>query len=195
LEHRELLKKVILVSTALSTVWIGTPADAGPLIGAAAATAATLFQASAAGVGIQAFGFLGLSGWGAVAAQFAVRAVLGYALNALSSKPKPTVEPYKANVNQLGPALPQQVIYGETRVGGAIFYQALSNSDRTLHRCIAFAGHEIDSYQELYLNDQLVTVDVNGDVDDPSGAPWNTVNLQLYTGRMIKPQTLILLLL
>jgi hypothetical protein len=182
LEHRELLKKVILVSTALSTVWIGTPADAGPLIGAAAATAATLFQASAAGVGIQAFGFLGLSGWGAVAAQFAVRAVLGYALNALSSKPKPTVEPYKANVNQLGPALPQQVIYGETRVGGAIFYQALSNSDRTLHRCIAFAGHEIDSYQELYLNDQLVTVDVNGDVDDPSGAPWNTVNLQLYTG-------------
>jgi hypothetical protein len=177
-----LLKKVLLVSTALSTIWIGTPADAGPLIGAAAATAATLFQASAANVGVGAFGFLGLSGWGAVAAQFAVRAVLGYALNALSSKPKPSVDEYKANVNQLGAVLPQQVIYGQTRVGGAVFYQVLSNSDTTLHRCIAFAGHEIDSYQELYLNDQLVTIDGNGDITDPAGAPWNTVNLKLYTG-------------
>jgi hypothetical protein len=176
------LKKILLVSTALSTVWIGTPAEAGPLLGAAAATAASLFQASAAGVAIQSITFFGLSGWGAVAAQFAVRAVLGYALNALSSKPKPTVDNYKANVNQLGVALPQQVIYGETRVGGAIFYQALSNSNTTLHRLIAFAGHEIDSFQELYINDQIVTIDGNGDVDDPVGSPWNTVNLKLFTG-------------
>jgi hypothetical protein len=180
------LKKILLVSTALSTVWFATPADAGPLLGAVAGTAATLFQASAMAGGlaanIGAFGFLGLTGWGAVAAQFAVRAVLGYALNALSSKPKPTVDEYKANVNQLGAVLPQQVIYGETRVGGAIFYQALSDSDTVLHRLIAFAGHEIDSYQELYINDQLVTIDGNGDVDFPTGAPWDTVNLRLYTG-------------
>jgi hypothetical protein len=33
---------------------------------------------------------------------------------------------------------------------------------------MAFAGHEVDSYQEIYLNDEVVTLDVNGNVTSPS---------------------------
>jgi hypothetical protein len=133
LEHRKLLKKVLLVSTALSTsldwyscrCWTsdwGCCCYCGYLVSSFCCRCCC-FELSVS---------LASSGWGAVAAQFAVRAVLGYALNALSSKPKPTVDNYKANVNQLGVALPQQVIYGQTRVGGAVFYQALSNSPTQL---------------------------------------------------------------
>lgn len=160
-----MLKKFLLVTTALCVVW-PDPANAGPLIGAVAATAGSIFSAGglAAVAKFTMFGGL-LTGWGAVAAQFAIRAVLGYALNALSSKPAPALnEGYTINVNQLGTVLPHQIIYGETRVGGAVFYQGLTNSDTHLHRMIAFAGHEIESYEKIFINDTEVTLDGSGNV-------------------------------
>lgn len=140
---------------------------------AAAATASSVVSAGSIGaVTFSGFG-LSLSGIAAVGAQFAVRAALGYALNALSSSTTrggATSRGYQS-VNQLGTTLPHQVIYGETRIGGAIFYQTLtssgSNQDR-LHRLIAFAGHEIDSYQAIYLDDEQVTLDGSGNVTAPS---------------------------
>jgi len=110
----------------------------------------------------------------AVAVDFAVRATLGYALNALSSSTTrggATTRGYQ-NVNQLGVALPHQVIYGETRIGGAVFYQAITSSSGNkqdqLNRLIAFAGHEIDSYQAIYLNDEELTLDGSGNVTAPA---------------------------
>lgn len=108
-----------------------------------------------------------------VVVDFAIRAVLGYALNALSSSSTraPAVNRGYQNANQLGPALPHQIIYGETTIGGAIFYQALStatSTDDRLHRLIAFAGHEIESFEAIYLNGEEVTLDANGDVTAPS---------------------------
>ena len=91
---------------------------------AAAATASSLIGAGGiASASFSAFG-LSLTGFAAVGAQFAVRAALGYALNALSSSTTrggATSRGYQ-NVNQLGVALPHQVIYGETRIGGSVFY-------------------------------------------------------------------------
>lgn len=113
-----------------------------------------------------AFG-LSLTGWGAAFAQFAIRAALGYALNALAPKPGGLSRGYQ--VNSVGAALPHAVIYGEVRTGGAVFYQTTTGTaNRYLHRCIAFAGHEIDSFTTFYLNDEAVTLDGSGNVTAPA---------------------------
>lgn len=141
------------------------------LIPAVAGTA--IAASTGALIGGTALTALGASFATRIAVDFAVRAALGYALNALSSSTTrgASVSRGYQSVNQLGPALPHQIIYGETRIGGSIFYQALttgvSTNDR-LHRLIAFAGHEIDSYQAIYLNDEEVTLDGSGNVTSPS---------------------------
>ena len=82
--------------------------------------------------------------------------------------PKPGSISRGYTVNSIGPALSHAVIYGEVKVGGAVFYQTTTSSDRYLHRCIAFAGHEVDSYTAFYLNDEEVTLDGGGNVTAPA---------------------------
>jgi hypothetical protein len=164
--------KALLFLSCSALAMMASPAIADPFSAAVALISTGISVATTAG-GIAAFSFLGLSGLAAVGATFAVRAALGYALNALSSSSikAPEVSRGYQNVNQLGTALPHQIIYGETRIGGAVFYQTLTTGTSTndrLHRLIAFAGHEIESYEAIYLNDDEVTIDENGDVTAPS---------------------------
>jgi hypothetical protein len=166
------MKKLLLTTcSAVALLW-AAPAAADPFSAAIAATLSA--SATAGGIGALSFslGSLTLTGAGAFAAQVAVRAALGYALNALTSKPSGVSRGYSTNVNQIAPSMPHQIIYGETKVGGAIFYQTLTSSNASsqdrLHRCIAFAGHEIDSYQAIYLNDEEVTLDATGNVTHPT---------------------------
>ena len=143
-----------------------TPASADPISMAIASTASAVFGTAG---GIGAFTFMGLSaGWTSVLASVAVRSALGFALNALTKRPKAESLNRGYNVNTLGPALAHQIVYGKTRVGGAVFYQASSNGNKYLHRCIAVAGHEIESYETIYLNDEPVTLDGSGNVTSPS---------------------------
>lgn len=165
------MKRLLLTSCAAAALLVATPqrAEAEPISLAVAALSTASLGSSA--FAFSAFGFT-LKGFSAVAANFAVRAALGYALNALASKPGAMSRGYNTNVNQLGAALPHQIIYGETRVGGAVTYQTVTSSgggrtDR-LHRVIAFAGHEIDSFQSIFLDDQEVTLDTNGNVTAPA---------------------------
>ena len=121
-------------------------------------------------------GFLGMGLFG----HFLVTTAMGAALNALAPKPKaPTIsgsQGYQINGAQgyqingaSGSALDHQIIYGEARVGGVRIYDAATGSNNEfLHRIVAFAGHEIDSYQQIYLNDEVVTLDGNGNVTSPS---------------------------
>lgn len=152
-----------------STLFIHTPepAEADPISLAVATTVASVASATAAGT---AFTFLGLAGLPAVFASVAVRAALGFAMNALMSKGKQISGGY--TINELGPALPHAVIYGKTRVGGTIFYQSLTDNspdvNDLLHMCIAFAGHEIQSYDTIYFDDDAVTLDSDGNVTAPS---------------------------
>lgn len=122
--------------------------------------------------GLAAFSFLGFQGLAGVAARFLVTTAMGAALNALAPKPKaPTIsgsQGYQIN-GASGSALDHQIIYGEARVGGVRIYDAATGGNNEfLHRIIAFAGHEIDSYQQIYLNDEVVTLDGNGNVTSPS---------------------------
>ncbi len=67
-----------------------------------------------------------------------------------------------------------KLIYGRARVGGTLAYIEASSSgpdssgttqtgdNLFLHMVIIHAGHEVTSFDELYLNDDRVTVDANG---------------------------------
>lgn len=88
---------------------------------------------------------------------FLIRAGLGIALNALAPKPSAQAQGY--NVTQRGSALDHQIVYGRTKVAGAIVYDGTTgSSNKYLHRVLAFTGHEIDSFDEIWLNDYKLTV-------------------------------------
>ena len=68
--------------------------------------------------------------------------------------------------NSKGAALNQQIIYGSAKVGGAIvFDEASGTNNEYLSRIVAFAGHEIEEFSEIYFDNFKVTsLDANGNV-------------------------------
>ena len=110
----------------------------------------------------------GLGALGTFALGLATTVVLGAALRALMPKPSfGANRGYQTTV--IGTALDHQIIYGKMRVGGARIYdEATGTNNKYLHRIIAVAGHEIQSFDEIYVNDELITLDVNGDVTSPA---------------------------
>ena len=103
---------------------------------------------------------LGIS---ATMASFLIRAGIGLALSALAPKPSAPSRGY--TVTQRGTALDHQIIYGKTKTAGAVVFDATNgSSNKYLHRVLAFAGHEINSYEEIWLNDYKLTLNSNGEV-------------------------------
>lgn len=65
---------------------------------------------------------------------------------------------------------PHQYIYGETRCSGPLVYVETTGAKNIyMHKIIAFAAHEVDSFSYFYLNDEIVTLDANGFV---TNARW-----------------------
>jgi hypothetical protein len=113
-----------------------------------------------------AFGYTGIA---AAASHFLVTTALGAALNALTPKPSTASSNRGYQVTQSGSALDHQIIYGKVKVGGArVFDSTTGGSNKFLHRVLAFTGHEIESFDEIYINDELVTLDGSGNVTSPS---------------------------
>jgi hypothetical protein len=116
---------------------------------------------------------------------FLTNLALGAALKALT--PKPSVGGIGGSnrgyqTTAIGTALDHQIIYGKVRVGGARIYdEATGSTNEYLHRIIAFAGHEIQSFDEIYINDELATLDGSGNVTSPS--KYNgKVRIKLHLG-------------
>jgi len=110
--------------------------------------------------------------------QFLIRAAIGLALNALSPKPKQPGANRGYSVNSRGSALDHQIIYGKVKVGAAIVFDGTTGSNnKFLHRVLAFAGHEIESFDEIYINDAKVTnLESDGNVKEitlPDGTTSN----------------------
>jgi hypothetical protein len=100
---------------------------------------------------------------------FLTNLALGYALNALTPKPELSAAGAGyASVNALSPAAATGNIYGATRVGGITFYQETTNNNKFLHKLVAVAGHEVNAIGDIYLNDELVTLDGSGNITSPS---------------------------
>ena len=141
---------------------------------------------TAIGAGILASGFLGASLTLAFASSafllgLATTVVLGAAMRALMPK-------FSSGANRgyqttaIGTALDHQVIYGKMRVAGARIYDESTNEEgsednKYLHRIIAIAGHEIESYDKIYINDSYVNfsdIDEDGNISSVTDADGTT---------------------
>ena len=158
------MKKILFATTALTMVLIPSAAFAmPPVIAAVASVAGTLLM----GGTLTAIG--SLTGFGLAFAHVAIQSALGYAMQSLNKTGKVGTAGRGYDVNSVGPSLPHQIIYGEAKTGGAVFYQATSGVDNLyLHRCVAFAGHEIEGFQAFYFNDDLLILDASGNVTSPT---------------------------
>jgi len=130
---------------------------------------------------------LGAGALGTFFTHFLVTTAMGAALNALTPKPSLGGTRGYSIAGESGAALDHQIIYGRTRVGGARVYDASTGTNNNfLHRILAFAGHEIESYDEIYLNDEVVTLDGSGNVTSP--ARYNGfVRIKRYFGAATQP--------
>jgi predicted phage tail protein len=99
----------------------------------------------------------------------AATAATSMALNALIPKPKLQGVNRGYQTNARGSALDHQIIYGRVKTGGAIIYnEATGVNNKDLHRIIAYAGHEVTSFDEIYVNHEVVTLDGTGNVISPA---------------------------
>jgi hypothetical protein len=100
---------------------------------------------------------------------FLTTVALGLAMRALTPKPRLQGANRGYQVNARGSALDHQVLYGRVKTGGVIIYdEATGVNNKDLHRIIAYAGHEVTSFDEIYVNDELVTLDGTGNVISPA---------------------------
>lgn len=87
--------------------------------------------------------------------------------------PKPDQNPNNSNglqVNSKNALAPMQFVYGKARKGGTITFQEVTGgNNKILHQIISLAGHEIDSVEDVYLNDAIIQMS-NGDV---TSAIWD----------------------
>ena len=103
------------------------------------------------------------------ATNFALSLALGAAMKALTPKPSVSGSDRGYQTNSIGPAQDHQIIYGKVKVGGAIVYDETTGvNNKLLHRIIAIAGHEVESFDKFYFNDEEITIDSNGEVTSPS---------------------------
>lgn len=119
---------------------------------------------SAVGTGFTATGFVTAGSMfigGTMLTHFLASTAIGAAINALTPKPTtPGAAGY--TVTARGANLDHQIIYGETRVAGAVVADFLggdggSEGTRFLHRVQVMAGHEIESYEAIYMNSYKVS--------------------------------------
>ena len=120
------------ISTALATE--AAILASGSFLGFAAQTAASFFARS-----------------------FVTTLVLGALSQALAKKPSMSGLGGQS-VTGRSPIGPHKVIYGTSRVGGNIVYMNTTEDNKYLHMVIAIAGHEIDSFEAFYANDQEITL-------------------------------------
>jgi hypothetical protein len=88
---------------------------------------------------------------------------------------------------------PRELVLGRVRKGGSVFYRASTGSNKaTFVMLVALAGHEIDAVESIYLNDQLVTLDGNGNVQNaPYANPQSITDSVMAdgSGNATLPQT------
>lgn len=109
------------------------------------------------------------------AVSIGISLVTSWALSALAPKPKfGDTSSRGLLVNAKDPVSPFDLVYGETRKGGVVTYYETTPSDGQntyLHQIIVLAGHEVHAIPDIYLNDEVVTLDGSGFV---TSDPWNS---------------------
>lgn len=136
-------------------------------------------------IGFKILGSLGIMASSTVAfavGYIATTLVTSWALRALA--PKPSFGGAGSRgllVNSREATAPQQIVYGEIRKGGTVtFIESTGDTNQYLHQVIALAGHEVNSIGDIYINDEVVTLDGDGFVTD---AKWDSkIRIKKHTG-------------
>lgn len=68
------------------------------------------------------------------------------------------------------PIVNWRVVYGRCRIGGALTFMDVSADETVLNMVITFTGHEIEGYDEIWLNDTRVSV--SADTGEVLTEPW-----------------------
>lgn len=112
----------------------------------------------------------------------AVSLVTSWALSALAPKPSfGAMDSRELLVNQKDGIAPHDFVYGEVRKGGTVtYYETTGENNKFLHQIIMLAGHEVDAIGDIYINDEVVTLDGNGFV---TSSPWNSkIRIKKHVG-------------
>ena len=92
---------------------------------------------------------------GAILKTFAITFALSAVSRALTPKPNLGSTTGLSTTVQ-APTQPRPLIYGRTKTAGTLVYiQTTGNDGKYLHMVQAIAGHEIDAYEKIYINDEL----------------------------------------
>lgn len=117
------------------------------------------------GASLAAMGFT--SAAGAAAFTYGASVLATATLKALSPVPELRGGDQGYQITQRGSTMPHQIIYGKTRIAGGIVFQGTTDNNKYLHTVLAFAGHEIEEFETIYLNDEVLTLSGN-DVTAPA---------------------------
>ena len=107
-----------------------------------------------------------------LAVNLAIGAALSIAQRALTPKPKvPNLQPNFSSfgesaqsrlVNIKQAIMTRQVVYGQRRIAGNLVYASTTETNKFLHLIFCVANHEIESFVEFQINEDVVTINANG---------------------------------
>tara|TARA_B100000963_G_scaffold103207_1_gene89354 strand:- start:1600 stop:4746 length:3147 start_codon:yes stop_codon:yes gene_type:complete len=149
--------------------------------------------ASSVSTGMAA-GFLSAKFFTALAINLAIGAALSIAQKALTPKPKiPNLQPNFSSfgetaqsrlVNIKQAIMARQTVYGTRRVAGNLVYASTTEENKFLHLIFALCGHEIQSFEAFQVNEDDVTIDANGFVEQSKYKSGSTsfIRIKLHTG-------------
>ena len=152
------MRKFLLASTFLTTLVFAQPAAADPV-------SLIIAGASYFGAGPSFLAFLG-----SFPGRLIITAGLALVSNALMPKPKmSSMDGIQGREENFPDNLAvRNIIYGRVQTTGPIIYAETTNSNQYLHMIVPVAGHEIESFDEFYFDDELLTIDGSGNVTAPS---------------------------
>ena len=116
-----------------------------------------------AAAGLTIFG-LSAATLGGFAAAFALGAGLSMVSRALMPKPSVGQQLSGLDFTVREPDANRKIIYGRTRVGGAVVFIDTTDGEEDneyIHMVLAFAGHEIDGFEEIYADQEQIWNDVS----------------------------------
>ena len=103
-----------------------------------------------------------------VGTYIAVSAVTSWAISALS--PSPDFSSFGSQgtlVNARDATAPVDFVYGQVRKGGTVsYYESTGEKNKFLHQIIVLAGHEVEQIGDIYVNDEIVTINASDFVND-----------------------------
>lgn len=120
---------------------------------------------------------------------FATTVVTSWAMSALAPRPPSQIKGTLINTREAD--APHDYVYGTVRKGGVITYvEATGANNKFLHIILTLAGHEVEAIDDVYIDDQVATINGGGFVTSQSWA--SKIRIVKYTGSQTTAPALLL---